>query len=82
MYIYALLGLELFAYKAKFDSDHKVDILNGEPPINNFDTFFHSFLTVFVILTNDGWTGIYFDYYRATSGAGSIIYFISLMVVG
>jgi hypothetical protein len=50
--------------------------------MNNFDSFLNSIITVFIILTNDGWTGIYFNYYRASGSASSILYFMSLMIIG
>jgi hypothetical protein len=82
IYIYTLLGLELFAHKAKFNDDGLVDLVNGKSPSNNFDTFLNAFVTVFIILTNDGWTGIYADYFRATGKGGTITYFITLMIIG
>lgn len=81
MYIYTLLGLELFAYKGKFTND-KIDEVSGTSPQINFDTFFNSIITVFIILTNDGWSTIFFNYYRATGAGISVTYFISLIVFG
>lgn len=55
IFIFTLLGLELFAYKAKFKPDtSEIDLLNGVSPTFNFDTFLNSFSLVFIILTNDG----------------------------
>jgi len=52
--------MELFAYNAKFDADGSIDMENGESIYQNFDTFLWSFTTVFVLLTEDGWSYIYF----------------------
>ena len=60
MFIYSILGMELFAYNAKFDADGSIDMENGESIYQNFDTFLWSFTTVFVLLTEDGWSYIYF----------------------
>ncbi len=54
LFIYTMLGLELFANKAKFDSSNRVDMMNGVPPMFNFDNFLNSMLTVYIVLTNDG----------------------------
>ena len=62
---YTLLGLELFANRAKFSEDDQVDLTNGSPPKYNFDRFMNSFTTVFIILTSDSWSLIWFAYYRA-----------------
>lgn len=52
-FIYSLLGLELFAFGCKKTPDDKVDMVNGVSPLNNFDSFYESFLTMFVLLTGD-----------------------------
>jgi hypothetical protein len=54
LFIYTMLGLELFAKKAKFDTSNMVDIVNGVSPMFNFDNFLNSMLTVYIVLTNDG----------------------------
>jgi hypothetical protein len=82
MYIYTLLGLELFAYKAKFNSLGQIDLENGDDPIIHFNNFFNSLSTVFIVLTNDGWSAIYFNYYRTVGGAVSSAYFITLIIIG
>lgn len=51
MFIYAILGMELFAENAKFTADDKVDMENGTSLNQNFDSFLYSFTTVFVLLT-------------------------------
>lgn len=52
--VFTLLGLELFAYKIKLNlATDTVDLDYGSSPDLNFDNFFASFTTVFVILTND-----------------------------
>jgi hypothetical protein len=52
--IYTLLGMELFAHRLKFDSDHMPD-RHGESPRQNFDDFFHAFISIFAILVGDDW---------------------------
>lgn len=83
VYTYTLLGMELFAYKAKFDSQ---GVLSNSPdatyPQSNFNTFLHSFLSVFIVLANDGWSKIFYNFYRATTAATASFYFISLIIVG
>ena len=82
IFIYTLLGLELFAYTCAKTADDKIDLVNGTPPISNFNTFRDAFITVFILLTGDGWAAIMFDYYRSNGAAISIFYFISFYVVG
>jgi voltage-dependent calcium channel L type alpha-1D len=70
IFIYTILGMQLFAYEVSFD-DSNVPIENafadpsnikGTQPWWNFDNFLDSSLSVFIVLANDGWTSIYFDY--------------------
>jgi len=78
---FTLLGLELFANRAKF-LDDMVDNVNGSSPRNNFDRFMNSFTTVFIVLTNDGISTIFYDYYRAVGAISAILFFISLVIIG
>lgn len=74
--------MELFAYECLKSSDDKIDMVNGTPPLSNFDTFLESFTTVFILLTGDGWTAILYDYYRAVNAGTTLFFFISFMVIG
>jgi hypothetical protein len=55
MFIYALLGMELYAYKVKFDKHDEVDLEDGVSPRENFDDFFHAFMSIFAVLVGDDW---------------------------
>lgn len=65
MFVMAILGMELFAYNARFNSNDKLDLINGDPIDQNFDTFVWAFTTVFILMTEDGWSGIFYYYNRA-----------------
>ena len=68
MFILTLLGMELFAYKVKIDPQtNHIDLENGISPEVNFDTFINAFSAVFIILTNDGTSGIYYNLYRSVN---------------
>ena len=78
---YLLIGMELFAFKMTevkddnfFDPDYYYH--------SNFNTFIDAFLSVFIVLGNDGWTRIYIDHYRATDSLISTVYFLSLIIIG
>jgi hypothetical protein len=47
IYIFALLGQNLFAYKL-FDDE-------GDSPKENYDTFYVAFITIFQVLTMENW---------------------------
>jgi hypothetical protein len=88
LFIYALLGMELYANQVKFDSDNKpLDCdLNrclgtGDSLRTNFDSFDSALVSVFVLVIGDDWNRLMADYVRATSNV-SILFFISLTVIG
>jgi Ion transport protein len=83
MFIFTLLGLELFANRALIDPDtNKVDPVTGVTPLQNFDTFLNSFSVVFILLTNDGTSAIYYNHYRAVGAAQATVFFVLVVIVG
>ena len=70
-FTYAILGLELFANKVRFNLDGEtvgyfdpIDDMTSNYtsiPDANFDTFIGASLSVFVVLTGDNWATLYFD---------------------
>jgi Ion transport protein len=83
IFIFTLMALELFAYKAKINPDtEEIDVENGVSPIYNFDNFMNSFSLVFIILTNDGQSAVYYNYYRAVGALPSTIFFVLLILIG
>ena len=54
IFIYALIGMELYAYKLRFSGD-EVDLEDGISPRENFDDFLHAFVSVFIVLVGDDW---------------------------
>jgi len=51
-------------------------------PVSNFDNFVDALLTVFIVFANDGWTTIYFDYYRAIGAPKATLFFVILVILG
>jgi Ion transport protein len=83
IFTFTLLGLELFANRAKLDFElDVVDPLNGHSPLFNFDDFLNSFTTVFVVLTNDTMSEIYYNHYRTVGAIPSTIFFVLLVIIG
>jgi magnesium-transporting ATPase (P-type) len=77
MFIYILLGMELFSIKmADEDGQTKAKI-----PRNNFNTFFSSFIVIFTVLTGENWDETMLQYARYEA-ITSIVFFISLIIIG
>ncbi|RLO05257.1 hypothetical protein DYB28_000251 [Aphanomyces astaci] len=86
IYIYALLGMELFATKFQFDSANRPLPFNNTNPTSmlhrtNFDTIHQAFMAVFQIITYDNWPAVMYDGWLS-SGAIAPIYFVSIVIFG
>ena len=72
--------MELYAFKLPPTDD---EILLNYYHEANFDTFLDAFVSVFIVLANDGWFRLYLNHYRATNNPiGSSFYFFSLLIFG
>ena len=73
MYICALLGMQLFSYECRFDTNGEI-ILNiveeqkkGTTmlyPRQNFDTIVAAMTTVFIIIIGEDWPNVMYNYVR------------------
>ena len=72
--------MELFSYKLPPVADSTLVEYFHEP---NFSTFLDSFVSVFIVLANDGWSRLYVNHYRAIdSPVISTLFFFSLLIIG
>ncbi|CAK4798029.1 unnamed protein product [Aphanomyces euteiches] len=86
IYIYALLGMELFATKFQFDANNRPLPFNNTNPTSNlhrtnFDTIYNACFAVFQIITYDNWPAVMYDAWLST-GVIAPVYFISIVVLG
>jgi len=96
VFIFMLLGLELFAYKINFDSDgNPTNAPSGIPPRENFNTPLMAFISIFIVFIGDDWNAIMYNHYRAflfddeqhltsskVAAYGAITFFVVLFIVG
>jgi len=73
MFIYSLLGMEVFKGTLKDDE--------GNIPRANFETFYWSMITVFQILTGENWNEVMYYAINSTGWLASF-YFVTLITVG
>jgi hypothetical protein len=86
MFIFTLLGMELYGQKIKFNNEDKEevqadDLQNGISPRINFDEFSMGFLTIFIIFIGEDWNSVMYDHVRV-QGRMHIIFFIFLFIIG
>ena len=83
MFIYTLLGMELYAYRVIFTNEDKEEVTTKEGvyPRANFNTFLSGFTTIFIVFIGEDWNASMYDHVRAT-GNGGIFFFISLFILG
>ena len=72
IYIFALLGMNLFGGELKMD--------DGSVPRANFDTFVAAFMAVFQVSTRENWHIMLYSAMQS-SPAASVIYFVSLLIM-
>ena len=91
LYVFSLLGMQMFAGRLRFDQNglpmkdtvtewSQLESLNV--PRSNFDNIIQSFITVFQILMGEKWNEIFYDCWR---GGGTLVasgYFILLIFFG
>ena len=86
VFVFSLLGVELFANKTKINTENDIvplDDPNGFSPRQNFDSFPEAFVSVFVCLIGEDWQLVMHDFMRSTqSRLAPSLFFISLMVLG
>lgn len=81
IYVFSLLGMQLFAGRFKFDNEGYYDEINGKVPRTNFDGLLWSIITVFQIMVGDEWNQVMYKAYLAVS-PNSVGYFIVLVLLG
>jgi len=88
IYIFALIGMELFANQLHFDPVTSQPLKFGDAgydnafiPRFNFDTFGYAVLTVYAALTFENWDQMYYSCFFAVGPTASV-YFVILMIFG
>jgi len=82
IYVYALIGINLFKGTLTFDKNNLYDP-NGVLPRNNFENIYRGFMTVFSVLIGDGWNYIMYNCLLSekSNKAATLIYFISMVFI-
>ena len=71
LFIFTLLGMELFAYRVKYNNDDKEepvgDDFEGTPyyPRASFNDFFTGFTTIFIVFIGEDWNSVMYDHARS-----------------
>lgn len=81
IYVFALLGMQMFAGRLIFDDEMNYDPENGKTSRENFDNLYSSLVTVFQILVGDNWNTVMYKAYLAVAPS-AVIYFIIVVLIG
>ena len=87
MFIFTLLGMELFAYRVKYDddgnpiADPETSDKSGEYPRASFNDFRLGFTTIFIVFIGEDWNSVMYDHTRS-QGTLCIFIFIFFFIVG
>ena len=90
MFIMALLGMEMFAFSAAYNSDN--ELLLGEKqiqeafeegelmwPRENFNNVFNALITVFIVIVAEDWNQVMYLYVRAAGESSPLSWNIALI---
>lgn len=80
MFVYSLIGMELFANIVKFNNNDQIDLINGISQRVNFDNLGYSMLSLFTLTVGDNWNQYFYEYTRINSPA-SVFYFITTGII-
>ena len=80
MLAFTLLGLQLFAYRLKYDSSGAPSS-TGVSPRLNFDGLGNALTAVFIIFQGEQWHIVMSNVYRAM-GSTSVIYLVVIVLAG
>ena len=80
VFIYALLGIQIYQGKYDFGPDEEL-------PSGNFEEFGIAFVTVFTVLTMENWTEVMYSSMRSAKGSVFLksltaIYYVSWIFIG
>jgi len=66
IFIFLLLGLEIFAHKIKFDANDNParGVPGSVSPRENFDNPLMGFISIFIVFIGDDWNSIMYNHYR------------------
>lgn len=86
LYVFALLGVDLFGDKIKIDGDEQIcfgEKLKGcKSPRYNFDTFFDALITCFIIIIGEDWQIRMQEGIRSNKNIFVSLYYIFLTIIG
>jgi hypothetical protein len=89
IFIFMLLGLDLYAYSIRFDDlgNPLPNILDGtNSPRANFDTPLGGIITIIIVMIGDDWNSVMYDHYRAlaveapSSAYLAVFFFVVLFI--
>lgn len=87
MFIFTLLGMELFAYRVRFNNEDKEKPIDGEGvedpyyPRASFNTPGLGFTTIFIVFIGEDWNSVMYDHTRS-QGVFCILIFMVIFIVG
>ena len=80
VFMFAIIGMELFANEIKFNKNDEKDPNGFTPRVMNFDDLAHALLSALSLQNGDGWT-TYFILYLRYKPLEATLYYISGIII-
>ncbi len=81
VFMFAIIGMELFAHEVKFNSKNEKDLDTGESSRINFDDIGHAMLSSFSLQIGDNWATYYVLYMRYSHLKGTFYFILGVVVL-
>ena len=90
MFIFSLVGSEMYAYKIMYNNIDMEYVIKDKKQFNeqhgvfpraNFNTLYNGLTTIFIVFIGEDWNAVMYDHYRAT-GPLTVGYFMFLFIFG
>lgn len=81
VFIYTVIGMELFAGKVKFNNDNEIDLTNGKSLKYNFDSLTQALIAAYTLIIGDNWSDFMYSYSRINYAIGVIYYYTGIFVL-
>ena len=79
--MYAIIGMELFADKAKFGAHELVDLEHGESMRYNFDCLRNALIASYTLVIGESWPELYYAYSRVNHSIVTAYFFTGIYIL-
>ncbi len=81
VFMFAVIGMELFAEQVKFNAEDKKDLIHGVSDRMHYDDLGNALRSVFALLVGDNWTTTFYLYNRFNKASATVFFLCAFFVI-